>query len=218
MLQTVEIGIKDKRFPKLLREIPDCPGKLFCLGNLDLLKENKKIAVVGSRQMSWYGQSMVRNLVPELVRNNWVIVSGMALGIDAEAHKICLENKGKTIAVLASGVNIISPKSNEYIYQNILKNGGLIVSEYKDNTLVQNVNFLRRNRIISGMSLGVLVVEGSQRSGSLVTAKMALEQGREVMAVPGRISDENSFTPNFLIKNGGLLVMTADDILKNLKL
>ncbi|MDP4009480.1 MAG: DNA-processing protein DprA [Candidatus Shapirobacteria bacterium] len=218
MLQTVEIGIKDKRFPELLREIPDCPGKLFCLGNIELLKENKKIAVVGSRQMSWYGQSMMRNLVPELVRNNWVIVSGMALGIDAEAHKICLENKGKTIAVLASGVNIISPKSNEYIYQNILKNGGLIVSEYKDNTLIQNVNFLRRNRIISGMSLGVLVVEGSQRSGSLVTAKMALEQGREVMAVPGRISDENSFTPNFLIKNGGLLVMNADDILKNLKL
>lgn len=202
----------DKNFPKLLKQIYESPSEIYCLGNVDLLNEEKIIAVVGSRQMSRYGKEAINILIPELVKNNFVIVSGMALGVDAEVHKVCLENKGKTIAVLASGVDVVSPKSNEWIYKMILENNGLIISEYKNATMPQKENFLKRNRIVAGISKGVLVIEGGRRSGSLVTAKLALEQGREVMAVPGRINDENSWTPNYLIKNGAIIVTELQDV------
>ena len=210
-----ELKNTDKKFPGLLKQISDCPKKLYCLGNIDLLNEKRNIAMVGSRKMSWYGKRVVNMLVPKLVENGFVIVSGMAFGIDAEAHRVCIENRGKTIAVLASGVNVISPKLNEWIYKKILANDGLIISEYKDNSLVKRENFLKRNRLISGISNGVIVVEGSKTSGSIITAKLALEQGREMMAVPGRIGDDNSYTPNFLIKNGATVITGVEDILNN---
>jgi DNA processing protein len=204
------------RFSALLKNIIDCPKGLYCLGNLDLLKENKTIAIVGSRNMSIYGRKVIGELVPELVRNNFIIVSGMALGVDAEVQKTCLDWGGKTIAVLASGVDVVSPKINTWLYKRIINEGGLIVSEYPDQTTPKPRKFLERNRIISGLSLGVLVIEGSSKSGTLVTAKYAIEQGREVLAIPGRIDDENSFAPNFLIKNGAQIVSSAKEITETL--
>ena len=201
---------------ELLKQINDRPAKLFCLGNEELLKEEKLVAVVGSRRMSEYGKWVIREMVPELVKNSIVIVSGMAFGVDAEAQRVCIENGGKTIAVLASGVDVVSPKGNEWLYQMILKNRGLIVSEYKNGTEPSADKFLSRNRIISGLSLGVLVVEGAARSGAMNTAANAAKYGREVWAVPGRINDENSATPNWLIKNGAKLVSEVGEILEDL--
>ena len=201
---------------ELLKQISDCPKKLFCLGNEELLKEKKLVAVVGSRKMSEYGKWVIGMMVPELVKNGIVIVSGMAFGVDAEAHRVCMENGGKTIAVLASGVDMVSPKSNQWVYEMILKNKGLIVSEYKNGTEPSAEKFLARNRIISGLSQGVLVIEGAKKSGAMNTASNAAKQGREVWAVPGRINDENSATPNWLIKNGAKLITEAEEILEDL--
>lgn len=201
---------------ELLKQITDCPRELFCLGNKELLEEKKLVAVVGSRRMSEYGKWVIGTIVPELVKNNIVIVSGMAFGVDAEAQKVCLENGGKTMAVLASGVDVVSPEGNSWLYEMILKNGGLIVSEYKNGTEPSADKFLARNRIIAGLSLGVLVVEGAARSGAMATAADAAKYGREVWAVPGRINDENSATPNWLIKNGAKLITEVGDILEDL--
>ena len=187
--------------------------KLYCLGNEELLKEKKMIAVVGSREMSDYGRKMIEKFVPELVKMGYVIVSGMAFGVDAWAHKITLDNKGKTIAVLASGVDMPTPKSNKFIYERILKEKGLIVSQFINGTIPKPINFLQRNEVVVDLVSKVLVIEGDNHSGALVTAKMAIDKGREVYCIPGRIGDMNSFTPNFLIKNGANLVMEMDDII-----
>jgi len=205
-----------KSFSYLLRQVGDCPSKLYCLGNLELLKEKKILAVVGSRNISEYGRIIVKEAVPELVGAGIIIASGMALGVDAEAQKVCIENSGKTIAVLASGVDVASPMSNKWLYEMILKNNGLIISEYTNGTLPTPENFLARNRIISGLAKGVMVIEGSSRSGTLVTARLAAEQGREVWAVPGRINDANSAAPNYLIKNGANIFLGAEEIIQNL--
>ncbi len=186
--------------------------KLYCLGNKELLEEKKMIAVVGSREMSDYGREMIEKFVPELVKAGYVIVSGMAFGVDAWAHKICLDNKGKTIAVLASGVDVISPRSNKWIYDRILANKGLVVSQFKNGTVPKPVSFLQRNETIVDLCQKVLVIEGDDRSGTLVTAKMACDKGKDVYCIPGRIGDKNSFAPNFLIKNGANLVMEVDDL------
>jgi DNA processing protein len=190
------------------------PNKLFYLGNKNLLNEEKIIAVVGSRKMSDYGKEVIGKIVPELVKNNFCIISGMAFGVDAEAQKTVLDYGGKTIAVLGSGVDVVSPKGNQWLYERILKENGLIVSEYVLGTQPSPQNFLARNRIIAGLSQGVLVIEGGKRSGTLVTAKYAIEQGKEVMAVPGRITEENSIAPNFLIKNGIQIVTEVSDIIR----
>ena len=181
------------------------------LGNQNLLKE-KAIAVVGSRRMSDYGKEVVGMLVPKLVARGLVIVSGMALGIDAEVHRTCLDCGGKTIAVLASGVDVVSPRSNQWIYKRIIEEGSLVVSEFENGTLPKPEQFLQRNQTIAALSMGVIVVEGAKRSGSMVTAKWALEMGKEVYAVPGRITDENSWTPNWLISQGAVIINTLDEI------
>lgn len=186
--------------------------KLYFLGNKKLLKEKKFIAVIGSREMSEYGKKMIEKFVPDLVRNGYVIVSGMALGVDAWAHKIALDNQGSTIAVLASGVDVPLPKSNKWIYERILKENGLIVSQFKNGTIPRPVNFLQRNEVIVDLVSKVLIIEGDNHSGALVTAKMACDKGKDVYCIPGRIGDINSFTPNFLIKNGAEIVMEINDL------
>ena len=186
-------------------------GFMHFLGNQNLLKE-KAIAVVGSRRMSDYGKEVVGMLVPKLVARGLVIVSGMALGIDAEVHRTCLDCGGKTIAVLASGVDVVSPRSNQWIYKRIIEEGSLVVSEFENGTLPKPEQFLQRNQTIAALSMGVIVVEGAKRSGSMVTAKWALEMGKEVYAVPGRITDENSWTPNWLISQGAVIINTLDEI------
>ena len=171
------------------------------------------MAVVGSRKMSAYGKRVVEWLIPQLVVRGYVIVSGMALGVDAWAHNLCLDCGGKTIAVLASGVDVASPKTNEWLYDRIIASGGLIVSEHKNGTQPKPTYFLERNSVIAGLSRAVIVVEGSRRSGTLVTAKCALEQGKEVWAVPGNIFEENSFTPNWLIKNGAIPLVDVNEFI-----
>ena len=213
----IKIKKEDKNFSELLSRIDDCPKEIFCLGNIELLKEKKVVAIVGSRQISEYGKEVINKIVPELARNDFVIVSGMAYGVDAEVQKVCVDNKGKTVAVLAGGVDVVSPWGNKWLYEKILKNDGLVVSEWSEGTKPDRLNFLMRNRIISGLSLGVVVIEGSEKSGTRVTVRLAAEQGREVMAIPGRVGDINSFTPNYLIKNGAALVTEASDIIENFK-
>ena len=181
-----------------------------------MLKEKKILAVVGSRNISEYGRIIVKEAVPELVGAGIIVVSGMALGVDAEAQRVCIENGGKTIAVLASGVDVVSPMANKWLYELILKNNGLIISEYANGNLPTPEKFLARNRIVSGLAKGVMVIEGSSRSGTLVTARLAAEQGREVWAVPGRIDDANSAAPNYLIKNGANIFSGVEEIIQNL--
>jgi len=187
--------------------------KLYFLGNQKLLKEKKLIAVVGSREMSDYGKKMIEKFVPELVKNGFVIVSGMAFGVDAWAHKICLDYKGSAIAVLASGVDMATPKGNKWIYDRILSENGLIVSKFPNGTIPKPVSFLQRNEVLVDLVSKVLVIEGDNHSGALVTAKMACDKGKDVYCIPGRIGDTNSFTPNFLIKNGASLITEIEDVI-----
>lgn len=210
-----EIYPTNPAYPDMLREIPSNPKKLYAVGNIGLFKE-KSISIVGSRNSSEYGRKMTKSITKDLVKNNVVIVSGMANGIDSVAHKTCLECGGKTIAVLGSGFKHIFPKENEKLFYQIIENDGLIISEYPIDTPVQMKNFPKRNRIISGLSLGLLVIEAAYRSGTSITAKYAKLQERKVFCIPNSIGNKNSYGTINLIQNGALLVKNAQDILKNL--
>lgn len=166
--------------------------------------------------MSVYGRMMAKKLVTDLVANGFTIVSGLALGVDSVAHETAIAAGGKTIAVLGCGIDIIYPASNARLYWHIARGNGAIVSEILPGMRTEKKKFVTRNRIISGLSLGVLVIEGSERSGSLITAKYAAEQGREVFAVPGPVTSSTSRAPSILLKNGAKLVESVDDILEEL--
>lgn len=214
MIETVEITIKDQNFPKLLSQIHDLPKQLYCRGNISLLNSSC-FAVVGTRKLTSYGKEITQQIVRDLANNGFTIVSGLALGIDAVAHQTTLDCGGKTIAVLGGGVGDknIGPKTNFHLAQNILKNDGLLVSEYSDKEKIFASNFAIRDRIISGLSLGVLVIEADEKSGALITAKCALDQNRDVFAVPGSVLSPKSSGPNTLIQSGAKLVMNAYDII-----
>ncbi|MEK7195038.1 MAG: DNA-processing protein DprA, partial [Patescibacteria group bacterium] len=202
------------KFPKRLAEIPDFPKKLFCRGNTDLLT-SECFAVVGTRKMTSYGRQAVGHLVPSLVRAGFTIVSGLALGVDAAAHESTLDVGGPTIAVLGSGVNneCIGPRSNFKLAMRILDQGGLIISEYESGDPAFKGSFPMRNRIISGLSVGTLVIEADEKSGSLITGRLAAEQNRDVFAVPGNIFSPLARGTNWLLKQGAKLVTAPDDIL-----
>lgn len=205
----------DKRYPERLRQIPDPPAGLYVLGNHpEFLCQDLLLAVVGSRQMSIYGKQVTKQLVKELVRFGYGIVSGLALGIDGVAHTTALDCLGVTIAVLGCGVDIVSPPSHAFLYQRILAQGGIIVSEVPPGCRSSRQLFAKRNRIISGLSLGVLVTEAASRSGSLITARFAAEQGRDVYAVPGSIYSVGSAGPHTLLQQGAGLVTSAEDLLR----
>lgn len=210
------IGKKDKSYPKLLTEIPDPPEKLWVRG--EIKKEDEKaIAVVGARRATNYGREVTEELVGALVAASLTIVSGMARGIDSVAHKAALEAGGRTIAVLGSGIDIIYPPENKKLYEEITTNGA-VISEFEPGTLPNAWNFPRRNRIIAGLALGVLVCEAAEKSGSLITAGYAGEFGREVFAVPGSIYSKMSAGTAALIKDGAKLAYSAKDILDELGL
>lgn len=173
----------DKKYPVRLLNIYDYPILLYVKGNTDILN-NKGFAIVGCRQCTEYGAKISRRISNILSRNNLIVISGMARGIDSYAHLGCLDNKKETIAVLGSGVNIIYPKENKNIYEEIIKNNGAIISEYYLDMEPKKENFPMRNRIVSGMSEGVIVIEAKKKSGSLITANLALEQGKEVYSIP----------------------------------
>ena len=177
------LTIEDEDYPIKLRSIPDPPIVLYALGNIDLLNK-KSIAIVGARKCTSYGQYVAKAFSYLLSKENFVITSGLAQGIDTSSHEGALISNGKTIAVMGTGMDIIYPKENKLLFQKIVKHNGLILSEYPLGTKPDRLNFPKRNRIISGISDGVLVVEAGLKSGALITADFALDQGKNVYAVP----------------------------------
>jgi DNA processing protein len=206
---------EDEDYPDRLREIFDPPAVLWALGNVKLLSR-PSIAIVGTRHPTPYGTGMAEILARDLASRRMMILSGMARGIDTAAHRGALAGKGSTVAVWGTGIDVIYPKENKSLAENILAAGGAIISEYKLGTFPAPQNFPRRNRILSGISLGVLVVEAGENSGTRVTARCALEQDRDVYAVPGNVTSKNAWGPNTLIKQGAKLVATWQDVWEEL--
>ena len=203
-----------KLYPGKLYDIPDPPMLLFAAGDVDVLADlDPAVAVVGARKASVYGREAADRLSGELAASGVTIVSGMALGIDGAAHRAAMKAGGKTVAVLGSGINVPYPRENYDIYHDIRNGGGVVLSECGLDIRPDAFRFPYRNRIISGLSSGVLIVEAREKSGSLITADQALEQGREVYAVPGRITDSGSRGCNGLIRMGAVCVTQVEDIL-----
>ncbi|GJM42139.1 MAG: DNA processing protein DprA [Ardenticatenaceae bacterium] len=204
-------------YPNYLREIPNPPHLLYYQGELRE-QDQWAVALVGTRRLTSYGRQVTRDLVAGLVQNNITVVSGLARGIDAIAHKTAVELGGRTLAVLGSGLDCIYPAENRTLAQEITQGHGAIISEYGLGIQPEAKNFPPRNRIISGLSLGVIIVEAGTRSGALITTNFALEQNREVFAVPGNINSPVSQGPNKLIQEGAKLVTKVEDILEELNL
>jgi DNA processing protein len=205
----------EPEYPERLREIYDPPPLLYVLGNIDLLKRHI-LAIVGARRPTPYGNQMAERLAKDLAERGLVIASGLARGIDSSAHQGALRAAGgATIGILGSGVDVVYPKENKKIYEQMLERG-VIISEFPMGTFPAPQNFPIRNRIIAGMGLGVVVVEGAQYSGSLITARLAMEFGREVFGVPGNATQPTSFGPNQLIKQGAKLVTSWEDVVEEL--
>jgi DNA processing protein len=209
------LTFEDQDYPEQLREIFDPPPVLWVLGDVKLLAR-PAIAVVGTRHPTPYGTGMAEVLARDLASHRMVILSGMARGVDTAAHRGALTAGGSTVAVWGTGIDVIYPKENKSLAENILVAGGAIVSEYRLGTFPAPQNFPKRNRIISGISIGVLVVEAGENSGTRVTARCALEQNRDVYAVPGNVTTKNAWGPNTLIKQGAKLVATWEDVWQEL--
>lgn len=208
------ITINDRCYPEQLKQIYDAPKKLYIRGDKDILG-NFGIAIVGCRDNTKYGELIAKNLAYNLAKKGIIIISGLAKGIDSFAHIGAIYAKGRTIAVLGNSIDSIYPKENEIISQKIIEYGGAIISEYPVGAKIEKKNFPARNRIISGLSQGVIVVEAKEKSGSLITADFALEQGRDVYAVPGSITSIHSAGTNNLIKEGAIPVTKYEDVILN---
>lgn len=206
------ITIFDEEYPKRLKNLYDKPLYLFTKGNEELLNSNN-IAIVGTRNCSKYGEDVAKNLSFNLVKNDICIVSGLANGIDKYAHIGALAGTGKTIAVLANGLDNIYPFENKYLAEKIIEKNGLIISEYVIGVKASKMQFPERNRIISGISDGIVVVEAGEKSGALITAEFGLEQGKEIFAVPGNLNNKNSTGTNQLIKDGANIITSFKDVL-----
>ena len=214
------LTLEDDDYPRLLKEIYSPPLAIYYKGEFVPEKDEFSLGVVGTRKMTDYAKQITPKITRELTEQGLVIVSGLALGIDALAHEACLEAKGRTIAVLGSGLDKenIYPSYNRYLAEKILNNGGTLISEYAPGIPPSKFTFPQRNRIISGLSLGSLIVEAPEGSGALLTAKFAIDQNREVFAIPGSILSPNSVGPNNLIKQGAKAVANALDVLEALDL
>lgn len=210
------LTIFDEKYPHLLKEITDPPIILYYQGEYDHWWDWRSVAVVGSRRMTGYGKVVTEKIVRELVFGSVTVVSGLATGIDTQAHKTTITEGGKTIAVLGGGLNSIYPSENNYLAKQIIEKGGALISEYPPDYASMPGNFPARNRIISGLCLAVIVVEAALDSGSLITAKLALEQGRDVYAVPGPITSEVSKGSLMLIKEGAKLLVDTEELLDEL--
>jgi DNA processing protein len=209
------ISGEDSCYPPRLKEIYDPPLVLYVRGNPQVLLQ-PGIAMVGTRHPTPYGSGMAERLGCDLAAQGLVIISGMARGVDTASHRGAISAKGKTVAVFGTGVDVIYPKENSRLAEQILALGGALISEFALGTFAAPQNFPIRNRILSGMSVGVLVVEAAEYSGTRITARCALEQNRDVFAVPGNVTNKNSWGPNTLIKQGAKLVATWEDVWEDL--
>lgn len=203
---------EDKQYPKRLLQIKNAPKQLYVEGNVEILNHDS-IAIIGTRKYTKYGKDITSKFAKELSKKGMCIVSGLANGIDTIAHIHSMEESGKTIAVLGSGLKHIYPKENQILYEKIIENGGCVISEYPSDTPVDMSNFPIRNRIISGLSMGVLVIEARYHSGTSITAKYAIQQHKEVFCIPHQLTSKTGYTPNLLIQNGAQLVTSPKDIL-----
>jgi DNA processing protein len=209
------LSFEDEAYPWRLREIYDPPAVLWVRGDVRVLAR-AGIAVVGTRQPSPYGAGMAELLSRDLANRGLAIFSGMARGVDTAAHKGALDAGGKTVAVWGTGIDVVYPKENKKLAENIVAGGGAIVSEYPLGTFPAPQNFPVRNRILSGMSVGVLVIEAGEYSGTRITARCAMEQNRDVYAVPGNVTNKNAWGPNTLIKQGAKLTASWEDVWEDL--
>ena len=208
------IAFEDPCYPALLKELPDPPPVLYVRGRVELLGL-PSVAIVGSRAATAYGRRTAYSLANNLANSSLTVVSGLALGIDAESHAGALSGKGSTVAILGCGLDVVYPRQNAKLYKQIAEQG-LLVSEYPLGTPPEGFRFPARNRIIAGLSLGVVVVEAAKRSGSLITAQIALDCGREVFAVPGQVDSCKSEGAHWLLKQGAKLVQNVGDIIEEL--
>jgi len=211
-MEIFQINLSDYDYLRDLPHIPDPPKKLFIRGKLPE-KRVKTAAIVGTRKPSAYGREIATKIASECAKNGIVVVSGLALGIDSIAHRAAIDSGGKTIAILANGVDKIYPRSHEDLGQRILQTNGAILSEYPNNTPARPWQFLARNRIVSGLADAVVIIEAASRSGTLSTANHALDQGKEIFAVPGNITSPLSAGCNQLIKNGANPLTSVEDLL-----
>ncbi len=209
------VSLSDPDYPQRLKEIYDPPVILFVKGSIDVLAQ-PGIAMVGTRHPTPYGSGMAERLSQDLAARGLVIISGLARGIDTASHRGAVAAKGKTIAVLGTGIDVMYPKENTRLTEQIVALGGALITEFPVGTPPTPQNFPIRNRIISGMSAGVLVVEAAEYSGTRITSRLALEQNRDVYAVPGNVTNKNSWGPNTLIKQGAKLVATWEDVWEEL--
>ncbi len=210
------LTFEDEKYPEMLKQISNPPAVLYYKGDIQSCNLERTLAVVGSRRASFSAKEAVNKILSELKDTDICIVSGLAAGIDTAAHLAALENNLKTIGVIASGFDFIYPSSNKYLYQKLENGGGVVVTEYYPTFQPLKFRFPQRNRIVSGLSYGTLVAEASLKSGALITANLCLEQGRELMCIPGLISNPNTEGIYKLLKNGAALVTHAQDILEAL--
>lgn len=215
MKDYIEININDEIYPSKLRNIKNPPKKLYMRGEFDLLNSTS-IAVVGSRECTSYGFRQAYEFAKELSKKGVCVISGLAEGIDTASHLGAMHQKGSTIAVLGSGLNKIYPEENDILATSIIKNGGLILTEYELKEERKSENFPKRNRIMSGISDGILVIEARNKSGTLITARLAKEQNKKIFCLPGNIDNKNSSGTNGLIKSGAKLITDVNDILEEL--
>jgi DNA processing protein len=208
-----QLGINDENYPSLLREIPKAPEILYLRGDFADW-EKPLVAIVGTRKATSYGLKVARELAGDLAAKGVVIVSGLALGIDAMAHKGALDAGGLTLAVLGSGVNQIYPATNAGLAREILQKGGAIISEFPPEQMPDKWTFPQRNRIVAGLSQATIVIEAPEKSGALITAYLALDFNREVGAIPGEITSVNSVGTNALLRRGAAVIRSADDVLE----
>lgn len=207
------VFVEDEEYPKILKEIYDPPVSLYVKGNKGILNDFN-LAIIGCRDATVYGKKVAQNFSYRLSKEDINIVSGLARGIDSMAHLGAVYAKGKTIAVLGNGLDLVYPKENFFLAEKIIENGGAIISEYPIGTKPDKMNFVARNRIISGLSRGVVIIEAKEKSGTLLTVDFALEQGRDIFVVPGNIDSVNSFGTNELIKQGGKIITDYRDVLE----
>lgn len=209
-IKTIKLG--DENYPEKLKHIYSKPNVIYVIGNEKILNSDS-IAIIGCRDCSDYGAKNAYKFGYELAKRGVCVISGFARGIDSFAHKGAVQAKGRTIAVLGCGLDVIYPEGNLELYKKILRNDGAIISEYPLGTKPERQHFPARNRIISGLSDGVLVIEAKKRSGTMITVEHALDQGKQVYAVPGNITSENSYGTNELIKEGAIPVTNVEDFM-----